>query len=108
MLFRKIICLPFFLVCGLSLFAQEKSIQAIKIFQAPKIDGRLDDPAWTNSVTTTDFTQNYPSTGKPASQPTNVKVIYDNTAIYIGAYLYDDPALIRKQITAGMPKCKKM
>ena len=107
MLFRKIICLPFFLVCGLSLFAQEKSIQAIKIFQAPKIDGRLDDPAWTNSVTTTDFTQNYPSTGKPASQPTNVKVIYDNTAIYIGAYLYDDPALIRKQITARDAEMQK-
>jgi hypothetical protein len=26
--------------------------------------------------------------------------LYDNAAIYVGAYLYDDPALIRKQITA--------
>jgi hypothetical protein len=31
---------------------------------------------------------------------TEVKILYDNTAIYVGAYLYDDPALIRKQITA--------
>lgn len=107
MALRKFICLPFFLVCGISLFSQEKSLQAIKIFQAPKIDGRLDDPAWTNSITTTNFTQNYPSAGKPASRLTNVKVIYDDAAIYIGAYLYDDPALIRKQITARDAEMQK-
>jgi hypothetical protein len=96
-----------FLVCGISLFSQEKSLLAIKIFQPLKIDGHLDDPAWSNSVTTTDFIQNYPTTGKPASQPTNVKVIYDDAAIYIGAYLYDDPALIRKQITARDAELQK-
>ena len=37
---------------------------------------------------------------QPASQKTEVKIVYDNSAIYIGAYLYDDPSLIRKQITA--------
>jgi hypothetical protein len=36
----------------------------------------------------------------PVSQKTEVKILYDNAAIYVGAYLYDDPALIRKQITA--------
>jgi len=107
MTLRKLICLPFFLLYGISLFSQEKSLQAIKIFQALKIDGRLDDPAWSNSVTTTNFIQNYPSAGKPASQSTNVKVVYDDGAIYIGAYLYDDPALIRKQITARDAEMQK-
>ena len=107
MTLRKLICLPFFLLYGLSLFSQEKSLQAIKIFQALKIDGHLDDPAWSNAVTTTNFIQNYPSAGKPASQSTNVKVVYDDGAIYIGAYLYDDPALIRKQITARDAEMQK-
>ena len=42
----------------------------------------------------------FPAFGQPASQKTEVKIVYDNAAIYVGAYLYDDPSLIRKQITA--------
>ena len=96
---RKFICLPLLLVCT-SLFSQEKSIQATKIDQAPKIDGNLNDAVWGDVPVATDFFQNYPSAGQPASQKTTVRVIYDNAAIYVGAYLYDDPSLIRKQITA--------
>jgi hypothetical protein len=96
---KKIICLPLLLVC-LSLFSQEKSLQAVKIVQAPKIDGNLNDGAWVDVPEATDFIQNYPVTGQPASQKTSVRVVYDNTAIYVGAYLYDDPSQIRKQITA--------
>lgn len=100
MLLKKFICLPLLLVCGISLYSQERSLQAVKISQLPKIDGNLNDEAWVNVPEATDFIQNYPSTGKPASQKSVIKVIYDNSAIYVGAYLYDNPALIRKQITA--------
>ena len=96
---KNYICLPFLLVCT-SIFSQEKSLQAIKTTQAPKIDGNLDDAAWINVPVATDFVQKYPSAGQPASQKSIIKIIYDNTAIYLGAYLYDDPLLIRKQITA--------
>jgi len=99
MTLRKLICLPLLLVC-ISVFSQEKSLQAIKTTQAPKIDGKLDDAVWADAPTATDFVQNYPANGQAASRQTAVKIIYDNTAIYVGAYLYDDPALIRKQITA--------
>ena len=99
MILRKLICIPL-LFMSLLIFSQEKSVPAFKTSLIPKIDGKLDDPAWTNVPQATDFIQNYPSTGQPASQKTTVKIIYDNTAIYIAAYLYDDPAQIRKQITA--------
>jgi len=33
--------------------------------------------------------------------------VYDDNAIYIGAYLYDDPSLIRKQITARDAETQK-
>jgi hypothetical protein len=88
------------MVCGSSL-SQEKTLQTIKLTQpAPRIDGSLDDIAWKEAQVATDFIQNFPDFGQPASQKTDVKIVYDNTAIYIGAYLYDDPSLIRKQITA--------
>lgn len=96
---RKLICLPLLLVCTY-IFPQEKSLQATKTEQVPKIDGNLNDGVWANVPVATDFVQNYPAAGQPASQRSAIKVIYDDAAIYVGAYLYDNPSLIRKQITA--------
>jgi hypothetical protein len=99
LLLKKYICLPLLLI-SITIFSQQKSQQAIKTTLTPKIDGILDDEAWTTVPVMTDFIQYYPTFGLPASKKTDVKIIYDNAAIYIGAYLYDDPAGIRKQITA--------
>lgn len=106
MTLRKIICLPLLLACTL-LYSQEKSIQALKIAQAPKIDGYLSDDVWAMAPEATGFIQNYPVAGQQASQKTTVKVIYDDAAIYVGAYLYDDPLLIRKQLTARDEEMQK-
>lgn len=96
---KNYICLPLLLIC-VSAFCQQKSLQAVKATQTPKIDGNLDDLAWSNAPVLTDFIQNFPTYGLPVSKKTEVKILYDNSAIYVGAYLYDDPSLIRKQITA--------
>ncbi len=99
MKFKRYICIPLLLFCG-QLFSQEKTLHAFKITtQAPKIDGNLDDAAWANVPVLKDFVQNFPTYGLPVSRRTEVKIVYDNSAIYVGAYLYDDPKLIRKQIT---------
>jgi hypothetical protein len=87
------------LACG-QVFSQSKSLQAVKTDHPPIIDGVLDDSAWRNVSPATDFIQNFPRFGDPASQKTEVRIVYDNSAIYIGAILYDDPSLIRRQITA--------
>ncbi|NOT52438.1 MAG: carbohydrate binding family 9 domain-containing protein [Chitinophagaceae bacterium] len=96
---KRFICLPLLLVC-VSVFSQQKTLQAIKIIQSPKIDGNLEEDVWANATVLTDFVQNFPTYGLPVSRKTEVKILYDNTSIYVGAYLYDDPSLIRKQITA--------
>lgn len=75
-------------------------MQAVKTTKAPKIDGNLSDEVWNKAPVLTNFIQNFPTFGLPVSQKTEVRVLYDNAAIYVGAYLYDDPSLIRKQITA--------
>ncbi|MET0637099.1 MAG: DUF5916 domain-containing protein [Chitinophagaceae bacterium] len=87
-------------LCHLSSFSQERKLQATKTIQPPTINGVLDDVAWKTAPVAKDFIQNFPTVGKEASQNTEVRILYDNGAIYIGAMLYDDPALIRSQITA--------
>src|SRR5262245_14089103 len=94
-----ILCLLLILVDN-PLFSQVKTQQATKIEEAPKIDGNLGDAAWQNVPVMSGFIQNFPTYGIPGSQRTEVKISYDNSAIYVGAYLYDDPTQIRKQITA--------
>ncbi len=96
---RLIICVPLLLLSSIS-FSQEKTLQAIKVTQQPKIDGKLDDAVWAGMPVATNFTQTYPDAGKSASQITEVKLVYDDESIYVGAYLYDNPSLVRKQLTA--------
>ena len=85
---------------GSPAFSQIKTLDAYKLDHPPRIDGNLDDSAWVNAPIATDFIQNFPNFGVPAWVKSEVKIVYDNTAIYIGAYLHDNPSLIRKQITA--------
>lgn len=83
---------------SLSSVAQVKSLQAVKVAVGPHIDGLLDDEAWKNVLPATNFITNQPTFGKPSSVRTEVKVVYDNDALYIGAYLYDNPWQIRWQM----------
>ena len=79
--------------------AQIKTLRAIETAVSPKLDGVLDETAWTGAPIATNFITNSPVFGEASIVKTEVRVVYDNTAIYIGAYLYDNPAHIRKQMT---------
>lgn len=80
--------------------AQVRSIPAVKINQPIKIDGNLDDEAWKKIEPTGNFITSQPVFGMPSKRKTDVRIAYDNTAIYVGAYMYDKPENIRKQLTA--------
>src|SRR6185295_9934586 len=99
MTLKGYICLPLLLLYGQS-FSQVKTLQAFKITQAPRIDGNLDDAVWASVPVATQFMQNFPTYGIPASHQTEVRIAYDNSAVYIGAYLHDDPKGVKKQITS--------
>jgi hypothetical protein len=63
------------------------------------VDGKLDETAWGAAVPATEFTQLDPSEGQPASERTEVRVLVDDEAVYIGARLYDrEPGKIRAQL----------
>jgi len=88
------------LLLGFVSFSQPKTLQSVKTVQMPRIDGVLDDVAWRQAPIATDFIQNFPIYGQPASVKTEVRILYDNSAIYISAHLFDDPSFVRKQLTA--------
>jgi len=53
------------------------------------IDGRIDEAAWAAATPITNFTQSQPQEGQPATQRTEIRVLYDDEALYIGARVND-------------------
>lgn len=53
------------------------------------IDGLLDDPAWQDASPITRFVQREPQEGAPPGERTEVRVLYDDDALYVAARLYD-------------------
>ena len=56
---------------------------------APVIDGRLTDPAWADATPITGFVQRELHEGAPITERTEVRIITDGQALYVGAWLYD-------------------
>lgn len=54
------------------------------------LDAKLDEPAWQRAPVARDqFTQSWPNPGKPGTDPTEVRVLYDDDAIYVGLRMFD-------------------
>ncbi len=90
------------------LVAQNTPDQASKIFEisrtdtAPQIDGDLSDPVWANAARRDDFLEFFPVEYRAASERTEVYVMYDENALYIGFYVYDSkPDEITANVFAG-------
>jgi hypothetical protein len=61
----------------------------------PVIDGRLTDSVWLNTTAITGFIQRELHEGAAVTERTEVRIITDGEALYVGAWLYDsDPAAI--------------
>src|SRR5205807_3081036 len=69
----------------------QRRIQAVRIAEALKIDGLLDEAAWSLAQPATDFLQQQPTEGTPASERTEVRVLFNDKSIYFGIRaLYSD------------------
>jgi len=64
--------------------------------QPPSIDGRLDDEAWRQGEWSGDYTQQLPVEGAPPSQPTELKILYDDKHLYFAIRVFDDPAKVHR------------
>jgi hypothetical protein len=67
----------------------EPSVQAVRLDGELRIDGRLDEPAWGAAVPATGLRQREPLDGEPATEPTEVRILYDARNLYIGVLCRD-------------------
>ena len=71
-------------------------VRATRTDAPPEIDGRLDDELWRTAAMLSDFVQQSPLDGAPATEETEVYIAYDRDHIYFAFYLhYADPGLLR-------------
>ncbi len=60
--------------------------------EAPIVDGVVKDSVWAAAQVITDFVQAEPYEGEPATERTEVRLLYDKTHLYLGVVCYDtDP-----------------
>lgn len=53
------------------------------------LDGRLDEAVWSRATPAADFVQIDPNNGQPPTEPTEVRIIFDQDALYLGVTAYD-------------------
>ena len=53
------------------------------------VDGVLDEAVWKRAVPATDFKQQDPNNGEPATERTEVRVVYDENRIVLGVHCFD-------------------
>jgi len=94
------ICFPALLAAQSAPPPPRPVAQAVRVGKGPVLDGRLDDSVWTRAPVLSSFHQHEPFDGSPASERTDVRILFDDDALYIGARLHDsDPAgIVRGEI----------
>ncbi|MEY4608773.1 MAG: hypothetical protein RL625_990, partial [Gemmatimonadota bacterium] len=73
-----------------------------RVARPPRIDGVLDEPEWRAAEVLTDFRQQLPNTGRPATFRTEVRVLYDADQLYIAAENFDPEP--QRAISAGLER----
>ena len=91
---KKVIVLVGLLTAPTTLHSQElpvsdKVVIATYTESEISLDGRLNERAWETALPATGFTQKDPSEGEPATEWTEVRVLYDAKNLYIGVYCHD-------------------
>lgn len=108
----KHVCLPTvsaWILCAASAFAQPQpslaagatpatapAATAVSVSEGPTLDGNvLDDAAWQQAPIISGFWQEQPDEGQPASENTEVRIIFTRDTLYVGVVCYDrNPASI--------------
>jgi len=65
-------------------------VRAVPLQEVIRLDGTLDEAVWRTAPAATDFRQNQPQEGQPATQRTEVRFAYDGAAMYVGARMFDN------------------
>ena len=75
--------------CAVEAQYERKLMNAVRVSEAPKINGRLDENCWKSAPIANDFVIISPHPGELLREKTEVRIVYDDEAIYIGFINYD-------------------
>jgi hypothetical protein len=79
---------------------RSKDVYALRTESAIKVDGLLDEPGWSDAPEASEFIQLQPEKGRPASERTVVRILFDDENIYFGFWCYDsEPQKIAARMT---------
>lgn len=86
----SIVLIIFISICNAQ-EVKQPPLHAYRIHESISIDGKLDEPAWLQAPLYDHFTQSEPTEWAQPSMKTRVVLLYDDQALYVGAWM-DDPA----------------
>ncbi|MDA2934249.1 carbohydrate binding family 9 domain-containing protein [Acidobacteria bacterium AH-259-D05] len=69
--------------------SQRKIARAVRVDGSPQLDGDLSEALWNTAPAVSEFLQRDPREGEAATENTEVKIIYNDTAIFFGVVCYD-------------------
>ncbi|MGI8782728.1 MAG: DUF5916 domain-containing protein [Acidobacteriota bacterium] len=64
-------------------------VRAVRTSGVIVVDGDLTEADWDTAAPATHFIQKLPRTGEPATEQTEVRILYDDTNLYLGVYCLD-------------------
>jgi hypothetical protein len=80
--------------------APRRQLAAQRLAAPIKLDGLLDEAAWASAPAASQFIENRPRPGRPERLPTEVRVLYDDAAMYVSAKLVEaSPDSIKRELT---------
>ena len=88
-IFIAILLVSFLLPVVFGQDPEKKHYNATQITIPPVINGVLDDEAWQSGTWAGDFTQNQPFSGRPETQRTEFKILFDDNNLYVAIKAYD-------------------
>src|SRR5436305_615112 len=68
---------------------QARIASATRVDHKPRLDGTLDDPSWQIATSIGDFHQREPFEGQPATERTEVRILYSRSEVYFGIFCHD-------------------
>jgi hypothetical protein len=85
--------------------APRPAARATRTWETIRVDGLLDEAAWGEAEPISDFIQSQPDVGQPPTEPTVVRILYDERGLYVGAICYESgtDALVVRSMERDFP-----
>ncbi len=80
-----------------TLHIASRSYEATRTELVPRIDGILNDSCWNEGIWASNFVQQQPYEGQPATFPSELKILYNSNFLFVAIRCYDgEPEKIRR------------